>query len=350
MYSQESITHRRSVRTYGAVSGRSRKGSSQEQIRLLQLAVCLVLFLAISLWKGIFPQKLNQVKENLLVLITTDLDFREPLAALGASLAEGDSMLSDLGAFCVEVFGTDKKAASAEPEAAAPQLLPIPSEKLLDDELHFLSLKDGAAACTAHYTDFSRYGLTVLDPEPEEFPAEQGVSPSESVAQQEPDTIPTVGTVVMYANYSGEALPNNYTMDQISLGGLETVTPVMGHLNSEYGYRDHPINGRYLFHGGIDIGGQNGDPIGAFAAGTVEYIGEDDSYGQYFQIDHGNGVKSFYAHCRKILVTKGQTVALGEKVAEIGSSGSATGPHLHLELKYNKLHLNPVYYVDFLEQ
>ena len=124
----------------------------------------------------------------------------------------------------------------------------------------------------------------------------------------------------------------------------------MGHLNSEYGYRDHPINGRHQFHGGVDIGGQNGDPIGAFAAGTVEYIGQDDSYGLYLQVDHGNGVKSFYAHCSKIVVSKGQQVALGEKVAEVGSTGDSTGPHLHLEIKYNRMHLNPVYYVTFLKQ
>ena len=92
-----------------------------------------------------------------------------------------------------------------------------------------------------------------------------------------------------------------------------------------------------------------GDPIAAFAAGTVEYIGEDDSYGLYLQLDHGNGVKSFYAHCSKIVVSKGQTVELGEKVAEVGSTGDSTGPHLHLEMKYNSTHLNPAYYVDFLE-
>ena len=129
-------------------------------------------------------------------------------------------------------------------------------------------------------------------------------------------------------------------MDQLSLGALDTVTPVVGHLNSTYGYRDHPINGKYQFHGGVDIGGQNGDPISAFAAGTVEYVGEDDSYGLYMQLDHGNGVKSFYAHCSTICVKKGESVTAGQKIAEVGSSGAATGPHLHLELKYNKLHLN----------
>ena len=86
----------------------------------------------------------------------------------------------------------------------------------------------------------------------------------------------------------------------------------------------------------------------AFASGTVEYIGQNDSYGLYLQIDHGNGVKSFYAHCSKLLVQKGQPVKIGETVALVGSTGTATGPHLHLELKYQKMHVNPAYYVDFL--
>ena len=152
------------------------------------------------------------------------------------------------------------------------------------------------------------------------------------------------------SDYSGEELPNNYTMDQLSLGDLETVTPVLGYINSGYGYRDHPISGVYQFHGGVDISGKTGDPIQAFAAGTVEYVGEDDSFGLYLQLDHGNGVKSFYAHCSAVCVKKGQTVALGEKIAEVGASGTATGPHLHLELKYNKMHLNPIYYITYLSR
>lgn len=83
--------------------------------------------------------------------------------------------------------------------------------------------------------------------------------------------------------------------------------------------------------------------------GTVEYVGQDDSYGLYLQLDHGNGVKSFYAHCNKVCVSKGQSVAVGEKIAEVGSSGAATGPHLHLELKFNKTHLDPIYYIQVLE-
>ena len=60
-------------------------------------------------------------------------------------------------------------------------------------------------------------------------------------------------------------------MDQISLGELQMVTPLLGHLRSTYGYRDHPVDGEYKFHNGVDIGGQEGDAIGAFADGTVDY-------------------------------------------------------------------------------
>ena len=81
---------------------------------------------------------------------------------------------------------------------------------------------------------------------------------------------------------------------------------------------------------------------------TVDYIGANDDHGLYLQIDHGNGIKSFYAHCSKLCVSQGQVVAAGEKVAEVGSTGVSTGPHLHLELKWNGLHLNPAYYVEFL--
>ena len=126
--------------------------------------------------------------------------------------------------------------------------------------------------------------------------------------QQEP-AVPPVGTVVTSANYTGLALPENYTMDELSIGELDTVTPVMGHLWSTYGYRDHPVDGEYKFHNGVDLGASAGETIGAFASGTVDYIGENDTHGLYLQLDHGNGVNTFYAHCSKLCVSQGQTVA-----------------------------------------
>ena len=136
-------------------------------------------------------------------------------------------------------------------------------------------------------------------------------------------------------------------MDQLSLGTIESVAPVFGTLTSGYGYRDHPINGKHRFHGGVDIGADAGTLIAAFADGRVEYVGEDNSYGLYLQIDHGNGVKSFYAHCQQICVRKDQAVKAGETVALVGSTGTTTGPHLHLELKCGEVRVDPAYYISF---
>lgn len=345
MYDQ-SVQAGRRQRRYPYRSGRDRQGK-QEQARFVQLLICLALFLAVFLGKGLFPQKLEQVGEDVLALMGTDLDIPKALSNMGESLMEGDSLLADLGAFCVEVFGPAPRESAPPEEVSLP---PVRPDAVLTAELEFLGGESGTAVRTAHYADFSRYGVELpseaAEPEPmetEELPAEEAEAP------EPPPAVPAAGTVIMYSDYSGEALPNNYTMDQVSLGELETTTPVMGRLTSGYGYRDHPISGKYFFHGGIDIGGQTGDAIAAFADGVVEYTGKNDSYGLYLQIDHGNGVKSFYAHCSKIVVTKGQTVSMGEKIAEIGSTGTSTGPHLHLELKYNKMHLDPAYYVEVLE-
>lgn len=342
MYNQSvQAGHRRRRDPYHPGRDRQRNGR-QERIRLVQLLVCLALFLAVFLGKGLFPQKLGQIREDILALINADLDVSKALSELGETLAQGDSVLSDFGAFCVEVFGTEPQEDAPPKEVS---WKPVQPDAVLSAELAFLSGKSEAAA--AHYADFSRFGIVtpsaVPEPVQEDRPVEEPKTP------EEPPAVPAAGTVVMASDYNGDPLPSSYTMDQLSLGELETMTPVMGRLTSVYGYRDHPINGKYLFHGGVDIGGQTGDSIAAFADGVVEYTGKNDSYGLYLQIDHGNGVKSFYAHCSKIVVIKGQTVTMGEKIAEIGSTGTSTGPHLHLELKYNKMHLNPAYYVEFLE-
>ena len=334
MYSQGTPAVGRRGVSY-TTSGRYRqRRTSQEGVRLIQLAVCLALFLTVFLWNGVFPQRMDQVRNNILALISNDLDFETALASLGQSLAEGDTVLSELGAFCVEVFGPEQQAEPAEEEVSF-----TPPGDMLAGEVGFLSQLPPPEARTDHYAQVSRFGLEL------EKPVE-----SEEPEQEEPPAAAAAGTVLVVSDYDGPELPENYTMDQLSLGDLETMTPVLGHLNSEYGYRDHPIDGEYHFHTGVDIGGKTGDPIAAFADGTVEYTGKDDSYGLYLQVDHGNGVKSFYAHCSEIVVVKGQKVSMGDTLALIGSTGSSTGPHLHLELKYNKTRLNPAYYVEFLDQ
>ena len=322
---------RSSRRAYGhnvREGSRRQRTAARERVRLMQLAVCAVLFAVVFIGKGVFPQRLTQLKGDLQALLSSDTDFRVALADLGENLAGKGPVLGELGDFCVQVFGPSQEDELMDPSVQ------------VQAAQDFLNQQAGTAEQAAYYLH--------LDQVPEEWlqtevQAEEPVS--EPAAEE---TIPAVGTVVWKSDYSGEPLPENYTMDCISLGVLETINPILGHLRSEYGYRDHPVDGEYKFHNGVDIGGQIGDPIGAFAAGTVDYIGENDDHGLYLQIDHGNGIKSFYAHCSKLCVSQGQVVAAGEKVAEVGSTGVSTGPHLHLELKWNGLHLNPAYYVEFL--
>lgn len=335
-------TYRTSGRPAAKKRGRGSKSglSPKERVRLGQLCVCLVLFLAVFVGKGAFPQQLAQLQGKLVSVLTADTDFRAAFAKLGESLGSQGSVLGELEDFCVEVFGIQPTGEQSAQEGVQSQT---------EQEQAFLNAGASSADLAAHYLR--------LDDMPENWLSEQATTQATAEPPAEPqpettaapaETVPAVGTVLLSANYDGPALPNNYTMDKLSLGALETVNPILGHLNSVYGYRDHPVDGEYKFHNGVDIGGQMGEPIGAFAAGTVEYIGENDDHGLYLQIDHGNGVKSFYAHCSKLCVSQGQTVAAGETVALVGSTGVSTGPHLHLEIKCNGVHVDPAYYVTFL--
>lgn len=314
----------------------------REQILITQLVVCVILFLTVFVGKGIFPSRLVQMRDEIQMMISTDFDFQGALKNLGESLAESNTVLSDLGDFCVQVFGTSHQ--DSDEYLSNVEVQPVQPAALLMSELQFLSDKPDALARTEHYASVSKLGVHLTNTVEIQ---EENMDKAED--EQAPAVLPA-GSVVEISNYDGPALPNNYTMDRLSLGELQTMTPLMGHMNSGYGYRIHPVNGKVGdFHGGVDIGGQMGDQIAAFASGTVEYTGRDDSYGLYLQVDHGNGVKSFYAHCSQVNVAKGQKVSMGDTVALVGSTGTATGPHLHLELKYGKMHLNPTYYVDFLE-
>jgi murein DD-endopeptidase MepM/ murein hydrolase activator NlpD len=126
---------------------------------------------------------------------------------------------------------------------------------------------------------------------------------------------------------------------------FEAVMPAAGEITSRFGYRLHPIHGDWRFHYGVDIAGAAGEPITAFADGTVLATGWDAGYGNYLFIEHDGGFVSLYAHCSKIHVKTGQTVKAGEKVADIGSTGLSTGPHLHFELRREGDFLDPAGYL-----
>lgn len=95
-------------------------------------------------------------------------------------------------------------------------------------------------------------------------------------------------------------------------------------------------------HRGIDFAAPEGTPIHAAAAGRVILAGWGQSgYGRWVVIDHGDGVRSLYAHCSRTLVSRGDRVEAGQLIAEVGTTGRSTGPHLHFEIRRDNRAIDP---------
>lgn len=118
-----------------------------------------------------------------------------------------------------------------------------------------------------------------------------------------------------------------------------------GWISSYYGMRTHPISGRREMHKGIDFAGKLGGEVIAVAKGVVTYAGKRWGYGNVIDIAHGNGYTTRYAHNSRLLVSVGDTVEKGFQIAEIGSSGRSTGPHVHFEVLKNGREINPVKFI-----
>jgi len=182
-------------------------------------------------------------------------------------------------------------------------------------------------------------------------------------------TTTTTTTTTVATESSNESLPSGSTdqtetvqtepvatatptpVPTVDTSGVSLQWPTWCHtITSPFGYRVHPIYGNTRFHSGIDIGAGFGDTIMAAASGTVIYVetpvpGQNwggSGYGNYFIIDHGNGVSTLYAHCTNVYVSNGQQVSAGEAVGTVGSTGGSTGSHLHFEVRINGNRVDPL--------
>ena len=113
---------------------------------------------------------------------------------------------------------------------------------------------------------------------------------------------------------------------------VPSARPVDGPVGSGFGFRPDPFTGRGALHTGLDFPAEPGTPIMASAGGVVLVSEWHAAYGHTIEIDHGNGLVTRYAHCLKVHVKPGQLVKRGEVIAEVGSTGRSTGPHLHFEV------------------
>lgn len=128
--------------------------------------------------------------------------------------------------------------------------------------------------------------------------------------------------------------------------GISFIWPTPGYttITSPYGYRIHPVTGKFKFHSGVDIGAAGGFAILATAGGTITISRFSSSYGNYVEVDHGNGICTRYAHMSIRLVSVGDTVSQGQAIGLVGSTGRSTGNHLHFEVRVHGVTYNPMQY------
>ena len=207
------------------------------------------------------------------------------------------------------------------------------------------SLAEGEVIST-----FFQKGENKPGPEPTPVPtAVTAITPAPTpeptpTAEPQPTENPAVAAFLeSQASYAEYAVPANVSYECPVLP-FEYVSPVSGIKSSGFGYRLHPIENKVKYHYGTDFAANTGTAVTAFADGVIVAAGDSDSYGKYMIIDHSDGYSTLYAHCSELCMGCGN-VSKGDVIARVGSTGAATGPHLHFELMCNDTYLNPEFYL-----
>ena len=301
---------KRRGRRIGTVSGKRRRTgnrsgarqtktefSASERRHFAQLVICSGVFVLLVAAKLLLPGKMQEVNTALNRMLEKNMDVQTVFSAVGRAFSGEE----DLGDVYQAVF---------EPE-------------------EYQAVRTSAAVSMEEESAMD----TLREYRVQEVP--------EAV---EPVSVETLA----YILYSDQNLPESASLEQ-DLLGFDYCSPLPGAaVSSEYGYREHPTEGEERFHYGIDLAANTGTAISCFADGIVKAVGESSSYGKYCIVDHGDGYSTLYAHCSRITASSGRAVSAGEKIAEVGETGIATGPHLHFELQKDGTYLNPVYYVTAL--
>lgn len=164
-------------------------------------------------------------------------------------------------------------------------------------------------------------------------------------------TMPVVSTEGAVKTFSVKVVKNLSSKDWsrikrensqiLKSGNKVMIRPVIGRVSSSFGNRIHPTRRSRHFHTGVDIVARRGTPIASGLAGKVSFAGWRRGYGLMVIISHGDGLETVYAHCSKVLVRVGEVVSTGQHIARVGSTGVATGAHVHFEVRQGGNVRNP---------
>ncbi|RJX36972.1 hypothetical protein D3P09_26070 [Paenibacillus pinisoli] len=164
----------------------------------------------------------------------------------------------------------------------------------------------------------------------------------EVISEEQEKLLVELAAKVSKLNAEKNRIKNPYTGGKLGM-------PIKGNIRvtSNFGTRTHPITGQKHTHTGIDFGAPQGTAIYAAESGVVLISQLWSGYGNCIIIDHGNGLWTLYGHIRNggLLVDAGDQIKKGQKIAEVGSTGNSTGPHLHFEVRKNEVPVNPSGYL-----
>lgn len=259
-----------------------------------KIYVCAAIFIALTAVRFASPALADRISDGISEALCMEKEQTEAAIEFGRSLAEGDVIETFLQRF-------DK---AVQTQTTAVQSTPQPS-------------------CTAAPAPVATPTPTPV-PQPTEHPAVAAFLASQS-------------------EYSDYAVPDNVSYERPELP-FDYISPVSGVTSSGFGYRLHPIKNEVKYHYGTDLAAGTGTAIMAFADGTIVAQGESDSFGKYVMIDHAGGYRTLYAHCSELCMSCG-SVKKGNTIALVGSTGAATGSHLHFELERDGIYLNPEFYI-----
>ena len=176
-----------------------------------------------------------------------------------------------------------------------------------------------------------------------------GLAGMTGIARRSAEIRVDLGALIRRANLlasSFKEAADSLGLHTARLAATPSIMPTQGWLSSAFSaMRAHPILHMARPHEGIDVSAPMGSPIEAPAAGVVTDAGWETGYGNTITIDHGFGIVTKFAHASKILVHIGQRVSRGQRIALVGNSGLATGPHLHYEVHVNGRPVDPLKYV-----
>lgn len=332
--------YRRRAQQLRRARGR-RSGRAGENPALIRLVICGAAFVLLVAAKLLFPEAVGQLADSARELIGRDADFKEAFAAVGRAVSGEAGVGDSLQEAYAAVFNPSTQP---EEEPAGEEEPPQPPEDTAGPADTGVQPADSGTRLLRHTflslpeADKAVMREVVILPEeavPAVLPAGDGGT--EDAPEEE------LGETAAAVSYTMAPLPENASLEQRNLG-FEHCTPVEGRLSSAFGWREHPVEGGNRFHYGVDLAAESGTDVLAFADGEVYASGESSTLGNYIMLRHAGGYITLYAHCSRITAAGG-SVSMGEKIAEVGATGLATGSHLHFELHDGDLYLNPIYYV-----